>query len=358
VRLLPRRRPKIEKLRQAGDVDGLRAMLDYRDTQVASDGVLWDMGAPVRADAATALATFDGPVVEEGLTRALSDSHPAVRKAALDAIAGLPRPAAVDRLLHGVVMWPFPSDYSALEQVIGILVDWAPEGLAEDLVDRLLQPDAPPLDERHEDAFAALLSADPRGEAANTRVAEKLVGELAQPASGARAERAEEMMRWLGATGAEGVLRTLEGERASVPLVRAAAALRDARAVEPLVTLLGTGDADVRAAAASALGRLNDTRAAQALLTATQDPEQDVRDSASEALNGMGMAAVIVVVAGVMRDAVREQLARGEGEAEPAQELPAAAPGSNAPPAAPPPHPPTRTQEMLTRLLKRAGGQS
>jgi HEAT repeat protein len=324
------------------------------------------MGAPVRAEATTALATFYGPVVEDGLAHALADSHPAVRKSALDAIAGLPRPTAVDRLLHGLVTWPFPGDYSALEQAIGILVDWAPEGLAEDFVDRLLEPGAPALDERHEDTLAALLSADPRGDAAANRVAEKLVAEFAQPAASARAERAEQMMRWLGPAGADSVLRRLDGDRTSAAVVRSAAALRDARAVEPLVSLLGTGETDVRAAAAAALGRLNDTRAVEALLAATQDPEQTVRDSASEALNGMGMAAVMVVVAGVMRDAIREQLASAEPSGPVAQQLPAAAPPAAAPQAsppaqeAPPPpaaHPPTWTQEVLGRLLKRAGGQ-
>jgi HEAT repeat protein len=129
------------------------------------------------------------------------------------------------------------------------------------------------------------------------------------------------------------------------------------------VTLLGAAEAPVRAAAASALGRLNDTRAAQALLVATQDGEQEVRDRASEALNSMGMAAVIVVVAGVMRDAVREQLAEAgdeSGRVTPAaveHSLPA--PDTTPTPGSPPPagRPPTWTQEVLGRLLRRAGGQ-
>jgi HEAT repeat protein len=122
----------------------------------------------------------------------------------------------------------------------------------------------------------------------------------------------------------------------------------------------------VRAAAATALGRLNDTRAVQALLSATQDPQQSVRDAASEALNGMGMAAVMVVVASVMRDAVREQLAAtGEAGDAPKQvasgivdstlPAPEAATGSTPPPTAA--HPPTWAQEVLGRLLRRTGGQ-
>jgi HEAT repeat protein len=368
VRLLARRRPKIEKLKQAGDVDALRAALDYRDVQVDTNGVMWDIGAPVRAEATTALAGIEGEAAGEGITQALSDPHPAVRKAALDAIAELPRPTGVERLLQGVVSWPFPADYTALEQAIAILVDWAPEGLAGDFTRRVLDPGAPDLDERHEDTLAALLAADPRGPEAATKLADELVGELRQPASTERAARAERLLGWLGTPGADSVVRALEGERASAALIRAAAALRDVRAVEPLMGLLSTGDTDARAAAATALGRLNDTRAVQALLAATQDPEQAVRDSASEALNGMGMAAVIVVVAGVMQDAVREQLAAVTGDtADPSRQVPAGTenslpgasavpPSTDAAPPAPAAHPPTWAQEVLGRLLKRAGG--
>jgi HEAT repeat protein len=146
--------------------------------------------------------------------------------------------------------------------------------------------------------------------------------------------------------------------------VRAAATLRDARAVEPLVSLLNVEDPAVRSSAATALGRLNDTRAVQALVASTQDPEQEVRDAASDALNGMGMAAVIVVVANVMRDAVREQLDRGEEEADVPKQVGAGAtdntlpPASLAtPPATQPAPPPTWTQEVLGRLFRRAGGR-
>src|SRR5688572_23066124 len=65
VRLLPRRGPKIEQLKQTGDVDGLRKALDH---QSADDGDgTWALNPAARAEAAAALATFDGAVVEDGL---------------------------------------------------------------------------------------------------------------------------------------------------------------------------------------------------------------------------------------------------------------------------------------------------
>ena len=112
-------------------------------------------------------------------------------------------------------------------------------------------------------------------------------------------------------------------------------------------------DARVRA---TALGELNDTRSVQALTAATQDPSHMVRTAASNALNTMGVAAVVVGVATVMRESLRE-LGTGEGPAagQPdelasplEQHLPAAE--------APPPQAPPTWQEALARLLKRTGG--
>jgi HEAT repeat protein len=363
VRLLPRRRPRIEKLKQAGDADALRAVLDHRDFQADVDGVLWDLGAPERVEAAKALATFESEVAEEGLTHALADPHPSVRQAALDAIAGMPRPIAAERLLQGLVAWSVETEYDALEKAITILVEWAPEGLAEDFTRRLLDASAPELDARHEDTLSALLRADPRGDAAVEKLVDSLVRELEQPVSADRVARAQRILGWVGAPATDRVLSALENERATPAIARAAAALRDARAVEPLVGLLGAADAEVRAASAAALGRLNDTRAVQALLSATQDGDQDVRDAASDALNSMGMAAVIVVVAGVMRDAVHEQLAAGGATEKPKEVASGAVEntlpppkqrGARTPPASPPP---TWTQEVLGRLFRRAGGQ-
>jgi len=64
----------------------------------------------------------------------------------------------------------------------------------------------------------------------------------------------------------------------------------------------------------------------------------------------------------VLRETVREQLAAAGDSGVPAQPL-LAGTEDNAPPPAPdesspPPPPSTWTQEVLTRLLRRAGGQA
>jgi len=356
VRLLPRRRPKIERLKQAGDVEGLRALLDHRDLQPATDGALWDMAAPVRAQAVAALAELEDERAMEGLAHALADSSPAVRSAALEAIAALPEPTADAALVDAIVAWPYPEHEDALERAVAILVDWGREGPAGQVVERLLAPEAPALDDRHEDALTALLDADPRGDAARTELADSLTRELERPASAERAARAERILAWLGRAGADRVVQALERADPSTGMIRAAGVLREARAVEPLVRLLSGAEPPVRAAAASALGAVNDTRAVQALMGATQDPEPAVRDAASGALDGMGMAAVIVGVASVMRDTMREQLAAGQGEDALPEPIAPAAPEAGLPAPATTPVPPTWTQEVLGRLLRRAGG--
>jgi HEAT repeat protein len=355
VRLLPRRRPKIEQLKEAGDLDGLRAMLDHTNV---SEGD-WDDHAPMRAEAVTALAAFDGPVVEDGVAHALSDPDSYVRLAAVDAIAARPSPIAVWPLLEAVAEWPYPAEYAAIEKAFGILVRWAPDGGAEALARGLSHPAAAELDRRHHDALKALIDAAPR-EGAEERVAAALVTEL-EAGDADRAARAEQMLMWLDAPATDSVLSALDGDSPGVGVIRVAGLLRDARAVEPLVALLGSSDAAVRSEGATALGRLNDTRAVQPLLSATQDPDQTVRDCATEALDSMGAAAVIVGVASVLRETVREQLAAGEPDGTP-PELPSAAPvapDSAAPEAAPAVagHPPTWAQGALGRFLRRAGGQ-
>jgi HEAT repeat protein len=356
VRLLPRRAPKIDKLQKAGDVEGLRAALDYSDASASEDGAVWALPAPARAEAAAALATFDGAVVEDGLAHALTDPDARVRETALDRISQRSSPVAVDGLLDGVVGWPYPDGYEPLEKALATLVGWAPAGIAEAYVRKLLEPDAPELDERHEDALGALTGADPAGEAAETRVTDLLVAELDEPQTRAQAERIHRILGWLGDSGADAVLRRLESGVGGPAVVRAAGSIQDSRAVEPLIAMMGSSEPKTRAAAAKALGQLNDTRAVQALTAATQDPSHVVRAAASEALNTMGVAAVIVGVATVMRETLREL---GEGDAAPAavpETLPASVASTLPPVEAPPQARPTWAQEALARLLKRTGG--
>jgi HEAT repeat protein len=354
VRLLPRRGPKIEQLKQTGNVDALRKALDHQgDADGEQKG--WALNPTTRAEAAAALATFDGAVVEDGLALALTDPDPRVRGTALDRISQRTKPVAVDALLDGVVQWPYPEGYDALETTVATLVGWAPPGIAEAYARKLLAPDAPELDERHQDTFGALTGADPAGEAAEAKVGDYLVAQLDEPGGTARMERIQTLLTWLGPGAVDSVIRRIDGGAASPPVILTAGALRDARAVEPLVAMIGAPEAARRSAAATALGQLGDTRSVNALIAATQDPDHSVRASALQGLNAMGVAAVIVGVASAVRETVSQQLEAGAPA--PSTEQLAPGIGNSLPPAEVEPQvAQTWAQEALGRLLKRMGG--
>ena len=63
--------------------------------------------------------------------------------------------------------------------------------------------------------------------------------------------------------------------------------LRDARAVEPLITVLADPER-MSVAAAYALGRLGDARALDPLIAALRDGSEDVREAAADALGNLG----------------------------------------------------------------------
>lgn len=307
VRLLQRRRPNVDKLKRKGDIDGLLAALRYQDTLVDAEGVEWDRGVPIRVEAAAGLAEFYGPAVGEALAEALEDDYPAVRRAAVEGISELGVPTAVEPLVDAFVRWEDPPDGQARERALETLVGWRLEGLAEAFAEHLLPPDAGPLEDRHRDALARLLAVDPRGAAAGS-VAGTLVSALRTRPDHGQAARAERVLAWLGPSAGERLLLALGGGDVSPALVRAAGTAGDSRAIDPLVRLIRGSRAETRRAAAVALGGLRDTRAVPALLAASQDPDRPVRDAASEALNGMGMAAVIVGLAALLRQGGGDQL--------------------------------------------------
>lgn len=311
VPLFSGRRPNVRKLRRKGDLSGLRRATRYEDFAADRAGARWDLGVPVRVEAIQALAEFYGPEVANGLADALDDRHPSVRLAAVNGIAGLGVPAAADSLVKGVVHWDGPPDDEAARQALETLRGWGVEGGSEAFVDALMEEGAPAVEIRHRDAFRELLESDPRAELASGAVADRMIGILAKEGDHDRRARAETILGWMGSSAADVVIDAIGSGQASPQVVRAAATLRDSRAVDPLVRLLQHADEEMRRSAAIALEGLNDTRAVPALVAATQDSEQAVRDAASTALNSMGMAAVIVGLAAILRPR-EEGLEEGE----------------------------------------------
>jgi len=90
--------------------------------------------------------------------------------------------------------------------------------------------------------------------------------------------------------------------------VRGAAAqalgeLRDNRAVAPLIKSLGDKDVEVRQHAAHALGEIRDASAAGALIQAVKDPNPGVRESAIVALANMRSTDALNAILEAMKDA-------------------------------------------------------
>ena len=332
------RGPNVSRLTRRGKVDDLRAALRYGDDGPGGDPAA---AAAVRADAARALARFDGAAVGGDLALALSDPDARVRLAAMGSLetVGLHDSAQVDHLIWAVVA---RGDHAAdlAASALKLLVASVPEGSVELLVDRLLHPAAPAPDEGHRASLDLLLTTDGRGQAARDSVVELLLGRLQQRAGDGSDARAEVVLGWLGPAARERVLHALENGMASAAVMRLAGRLGDARAIGPVVKGLEDSDAEMREAAAHAARALNHTRAVPALLAATQDDQQAVRDAASAALDRMGTAAVIAGLAAVVDaqallerppegavtgEVLGERVAQalGEGAAQPADEEPA-----------------------------------
>jgi HEAT repeat protein len=109
---------------------------------------------------------------------------------------------------------------------------------------------------------------------------------------GGAAERAAEVLVWLGPAGIEPLLDVVEtGNGARLASIRALGRLRDLRSTETLVALLSDEKPEVRQAAAVALGEIADPRVTRPLLTATSDSDYGVRKAALEAVQALGAAA-------------------------------------------------------------------
>lgn len=307
----------MDKLRKAGDIEGLVAALEFRDVVVDPDGRREDRGAPVRLDAITALSAFPGPAVAEAFTAAVSDTHPAVRAAAVGALSEVGT-TTIEPLIDGLATWQAPPYGKAVQAALEALAGASEDRVPEALVSRLIGDDAVPLQEWHPEVLAILVSADPRGEQTWDALAEQVIFDIQNASEVSHRERAEEILSWLAPASADAVVRALANGRSEPALLRAAGGLGDVRAVEPLLRTLHRPEPQIRSAAAAALGRVRDTRAVPSLLSATQDPDLNVRGAASEALDRMGIAAVVFGLASVRGADVGDQVVR---TASPAQHL-------------------------------------
>lgn len=307
--LFRRRPPKIDRLRRKGDLEGLRAALSFRDVIFDKRGVPSDLGTGVRLQAVDAISQFYGPQVTGALVDALSDDEPEVRYRAVLGLSNLGAPAAVDELVYGVVEWSIPPYEKAVGAALDTLVELRLEALSEHLAGALLDSGEPLTEERHGQAIDRLVASAPSGP---ETAAEAVTRSLLQVASsdaddGARA-RALWILERLAPLAPVALLDALADDGNQQVAARLLGLTGSTRSVDALSTLLNHEDPHLRAVCAASLGQIRDARAVEPLLAATRDSEFEVRRAAGQALDELGTVAVVVGVAGVMRNVVRMEL--------------------------------------------------
>src|SRR4051812_39237136 len=118
-----RRGSRVDRLRDRGDVRGLVRVLRKHDWVVDRDGMATDLEVKRRTAAAAALGAIKGRAAEDGLVLALADDHPAVRRAAVEALGPTPSPYALKALSHAAATWREPSLEDARAAAVQLLVE-------------------------------------------------------------------------------------------------------------------------------------------------------------------------------------------------------------------------------------------
>ena len=313
--MLRRRRPNVPRLAARGDAKRLVRALGYHDQLSDSYGRLYDLGAGVRRDAALALTSVaDTGEVNIGvaLIGALGDSSGEVRRAAASALGARREGLAAGALVQAALTWRNPRYEDARLAAVEALTDLSGPEIAEQLVRVFIERQTDP--ERARELVARML--DNGGEDTACSACATAAAALSTE-DGVRAERAAEVLSWLGPIAVEPLLDGLDGTQARrIPAIRALARLGDLRAGDAFVRLLSDGDVEVRAAAAAALGEIADPACGPALAAATHDAHHLVRTAALQAIRRLGpLASPLAPTGGVARpaDELTRRSARAHG---------------------------------------------
>jgi HEAT repeat protein len=321
VRLLRGRPPKVEKLERRGDVDGLVRALAFEDPIADGDDRVTDLGAPVRVAATEALARIDSQAAFRGLLNALDDPEENVRIAAVRGLRERGDPFAVEQLTSAATNWTDPAFVRAREEAIEALAHLrdptAPRRMAAGLITRATE-----LDDAH-DAHALRRLTQAGGPEAVRGTIEDLVARLRD---GSGAPRTRPLLVWLAPESVDALIAALEHPVARREAILALGSTHDARAVEPLQSiLLGDGEPPVRIAAAWALGEIRDPSAVESLLVATGDPDFGVRSEAIQSFDKLGNAAIAFAMSALVRPMLENGASPAQEAIETSEEEPAPA---------------------------------
>ena len=286
--MLWRRRPDVRKLARRGKVRRLVRALTYSDFLTDRFGRVYDLGASVRRDAALALGSVpdsDDVDVGSALIESLRDPSAEVRRAAAKALGARHETRAARALVEAALNWRDPRYQDARAAAVEALFHLSGPETARALVGRVIERGADP--KRPRDILSRIVASG-RGDTAQSAASTAMLA-LSHGEGGA-AERAAEVLVWLGPAGLEPLLGVVEsGNGARLASIRALGRLRDLRSTETLVALLSDYEPEVRQAAAVALGEIADPRVTRPLLAATSDSDYSVRKAALDAVQALGV---------------------------------------------------------------------
>jgi HEAT repeat protein len=294
-------KPNVKALARRGDADGLVAAAGYQDLIPGPNGSTLDRGAQTRQEAILALGALGREAGVDAVRAALSDPSERVRLTAVQVLYAREEAASLAAALAWLPREPGHSRGLAIRALAELR---RPES-ARILVAALAgAPGEDPVGNDDARLVTLLLEAD-EGLDVTGEVIEVLLTALADERD-AVCDRAVELLVVTAPVSIEGVISELEAGAAPDRAAAVLGRIRDTRALEPLMDALLHKDARVRAESATALGELRDPAAVEALIHATRDSDHRVRARAGSALDQIGMVALMVGVATLVRPMLAE----------------------------------------------------
>jgi HEAT repeat protein len=304
-RRVRRRRSKVERLRDKGNVRALVRLLGQHDWLIDREGRALDLAVARRIEAVAALGTMSDRGAEEAVVQALADSDPRVRGAAVEALAPLPGPRAARALAETAARWDEPVLEDARGAAITLLESLADEVHAVEFTQTLVEHRAgTSLSDVEVAAVRRLFAAD------SGPVAEIFANQLALGLGGPDDDGRviEQTLEAIGAIAVGPLLAALDDPDRRLQAMALLGAIRDPQVVPALVGMLGESDPAVRARSARALGEIRHVSAVEALMRATRDPDAEVRDAALDALDGMRSVVAMLGAAALSVESSERQL--------------------------------------------------
>ena len=310
MRLGRRKSPNVRRLAQRGDLRGLRKASTYTERIADRNGRVVDLGGRVRLQAVNALSAFYGEQVTDGLRERISDTSPEVVHASIRALERMGTSGAHGVLLEVVAN---PNDAEGVrESAFAALERAGAAGLPERLVELLVTRRHTALGEFDRRALDGLVMADDRGSEQAALATVTAAVRLLDGSDGWARAQAEQIVAWYPAQAGGLLIGRLTNQEASPAVLRAAGASGDLRLLDPLLEKLADRRPDIRRSAAEALGQLRHVRVVEPLMKASSDREPGVRGAALDALDGLGVMAITVGLASMMRAGIAPPPAGGE----------------------------------------------